>query len=149
MNYARKVRGLLHGAWALGFMNGKVSSTTIIDRTAVPKPPFSVEAVKEHEEKFLQVDELKIVLSLVRKKSSRLADVFEFQSRTGLRFGELVALREEDFTGNALRVSGTYVWVERKRGTPKNAYSVRTVELDNRARAIVEAFILYNKQQRA
>lgn len=131
-DYAHKVRVMLHGAWAFGFMNGRVESPTIIDRTAVPKVPKTVSRVREHEEKFLSTSELYEVLTLIRRESPVLADVFEFQSRTDLRFGELAALREEDFTDDAVEVNGTYVWYKRRRGTPKNVYSVRTVSLDDR-----------------
>ena len=147
--YASKIRVLLHQAWAIGYMNGKVASMDTIDRTTVPKVQKTVQEVKEHGEKFLTGMELKEVLALIRKESPIMADVFEFQARTGLRFGELAALREEDFDGKAVEVNGTYVWTERKRGTPKNAYSVRIVPLDDKSVNIVERFIIHNKQQRA
>lgn len=133
-------------------MNGKVASMDPIDRTAVPKIQQTAEKVREHEEKFLSTNELNDVLSLIRKDYPFLADIFDFQARTGLRFGELAALREEDYDGNNIDVNATLCWTGRRkdahRGTPKNAYSVRRIELDRRSKHIVENFILRNKQRR-
>ncbi|MBS5520137.1 MAG: hypothetical protein SOU94_00660 [Acidaminococcus sp.] len=125
-DYGKKIRVLHHGAWYIGYMNGKVASMDPIDRTAFPKIQQMAKKVREHEEKFLSTNKLNDVLSLIRKDYPFLADIFDFQARAGLRFGELAALREEDYDGNNIDVNATLCWTGRRkgahRGTPKNAY---------------------------
>lgn len=48
-------------------------------------------------EKFLTKDELKTFLTALAKKNQRVALLFEFQALTGLRIGELRALRVKDY----------------------------------------------------
>lgn len=152
-DYAKKTRSLIKSAFSMAYLEGTFNDMTIIDRTTVHRPVKSVAEVKKEREKFLSREELTEVLSMIRQKSERLAEIFEFQALTGLRFGELAALRFEDYKNGEISVNATLVWAKTKgakphRGSPKNVYSVRKVKLDRRATYIIEHAILRDKQQR-
>ena len=77
----------------------------------------------------------------------------EFISLTGLRCGEMLALRWQDidFKKKLLNVNGTIVKSrcngdEVQRGTPKNIYSYRDVDLNQRSLAILRWFKSDNKK---
>lgn len=78
----------------------------------------------------------------------------EFISLTGLRIGELLALRYCDYDKEkaTININGTLQHhcnnsSEIKRGTPKNIYSVRDVKLCNRAVRILERITTENKRR--
>ncbi|MBS5519588.1 MAG: site-specific integrase [Acidaminococcus sp.] len=125
-----------------------------IRRVKIPKTQKTAKEVSEAAANFLTREELKEVLELVQKKAPYIADILEFQALTGLRYGELAALREEDYNEEAhtINVNATinfnYKGMRCHRGTPKNIYSLRTIELDSKASAIIEKFIVYNKAAR-
>ena len=130
-------------------------SAVAIRRVRVPAVKKTAAEVSAAAEKFLTRSELAEVLELVRAKAPYIADILEFQALTGLRYGELAALREDDYDAKAhtISVNATlnfgYVGHTFTRGTPKNVYSVRTVQLDHKAVAIIERFIVHNKAARA
>lgn len=118
----------------------------------IKKKPFTLKDLELKENKFLERDELKSVLTQLTAIDKRIALAMEFMSLTGLRIGELLALRECDYnkTDKTIHITGTLInhlknGDSRKRDTPKNIYSVRYVTLDNRATAIIDRFIAENK----
>ena len=125
-----------------------------IRRVKIPTSQKTAEQVTAEAEKFLSREELTEVLDLLRKKAPYIADILEFQALTGLRYGELAALREEDYDAEAhtINVNATinfnYQGQRCHRGTPKNVYSVRTIALDKKSVSIIERFIVYNKAAR-
>lgn len=151
--YGKKVYTVLNASFLLAERLGQIDSADVVRRISVPKPPQSVEDVEHKREKFLSRKELHDVLSRIREKSPTVALICEFQSLTGLRFGELAALRDKDYDGHEIYVNATLVWARKKgdiphRGSPKNIYSIRHVKLDKRAREILEHFQLRNKRRR-
>ncbi|MCU7701431.1 hypothetical protein ODV97_18175 [Enterococcus gallinarum] len=88
-----------------------------------------------------EADELKLVLSELRQlkktpESNRYAEAMEFLSKTGLRYGELAALKIEDYDGENININKTlfYNYASLKDGkttSPKNVHSNRTVSLTN------------------
>lgn len=77
---------------------------------------------------------------LAQIKSERKRRMCEFQILTGLRFGELAALRWRDIDGDVLDVNGTYDFDHKTRTTPKTRESNRKVQLNQRAKAILGWF---------
>ncbi|MCH3950466.1 MAG: site-specific integrase [Acidaminococcus sp.] len=153
-NYAVKMLVMLRGTYLLGERLGLIKSADAVRCVVVGREQQSLKKVESHAQKFLTVDELKEVISLLRKKDERVADICEFLSLTGLRYGELAALRDEDYDGESVFVNGTLVWSRKRgevpeRGTPKNAYSVRKVKLDAKAKKIIDKFVIRNKMRRA
>lgn len=98
--------------------------------------------------------ELKEVLRQLNDISPRISLLVEFISLTGLRIGELLALRYCDYDKEkaTININGTLQYhcnnsSEIKRGTPKNIYSVRDVKLCNRAVRILERITIENKRR--
>lgn len=117
------------------------------------KRPATPEELQKAKNKFLDKDELKTYLSKLGEINKRLALAMEFVSLTGLRCGELLALRVQDYDRQkrAININGTITksaknGEDAQRGTPKNMFSYRMVELSERAVNIIEWFILENKK---
>jgi integrase len=153
-SYAGKVFTMLRSAFQRAYRLGEITSMDVMNRVQVLRISKTVEEVESAREKYLTREELKDVIHKLRELSPTVADACELQARTGLRFGELAALREEDYEGKEIYVNGTLQYglggyKSPVRGTPKNVYSVRHVALDARSREIIEAHILGNKARRA
>lgn len=151
--YAGKCLTLIRSSFLRAYRLGIVRSMEVVNRVEVKRPPKTVKEVEAAREKYLTRAELREVIAMLREISPTVADACEVQSRTGLRFGELAALREEDFEGSEIYVSGTLQWGLGNddapvRGTPKNVYSVRHVALDERTIEIIREHLLKNKARR-
>lgn len=120
----------------------------------IKKKPFSHSDIAKKQNKFLDAVELKETLMQLSKIDSRISLLFEFVSLTGLRIGELLALRYSDYDKEnaTININGTIQYdyknsSEIKRGTPKNIYSVRDVSLSDRAVSILNSIMLENKRR--
>ena len=125
-----------------------------IEDISVKKKPFTHTEIAKKQNKFLDAVELKSVLSQLTKLAPRMALLIEFMSLTGLRIGELLALRYCDYDTKkaTINVNGTLQYFYKngsdiKRGTPKNIYSIRDIALDNRCVKILNTIITDNKRQ--
>lgn len=81
--------------------------------------------------------------------------VCEFQSLTGLRYGELAALQTQDYDKEKqeIDVNGTLSCIgsfkdSAMRLSPKSSYSIRKVSLDARVNEIINYFLTVNKARR-
>lgn len=120
----------------------------------IKKKPFSHSDIAKKQNKFLDAVELKETLMQLSKIDSRICLLFEFVSLTGLRIGELLALRYSDYDKEnaTININGTIQYdyknsSEIKRGTPKNIYSVRDISLSDRAVSILDSIMLENKRR--
>lgn len=120
----------------------------------INKKPFSHSDIAKKQNKFLDAVELKETLMQLSKIDSRISLLFEFVSLTGLRIGELLALRYSDYDKEnaTININGTIQYdyknsSEIKRGTPKNIYSVRDISLSDRAVSILDSIMLENKRR--
>lgn len=125
-----------------------------IEDISVKKKPFTHTEIAKKQNKFIDAVELKSVLSQLTKLAPRVALLIEFMSLTGLRIGELLALRYCDYDEKkaTININGTLQYFYKngsdiKRGTPKNIYSVRDVTLDARCVKILNSIITDNKRQ--
>ncbi|WP_445448956.1 tyrosine-type recombinase/integrase [Enterococcus faecalis] len=91
-------------------------------------------------EKFLEKNELRALINQLNSyaKNVRKADMVEFMSLTGLRYGELIALRECDLYEGYIKINGTIDfrsghYSEVVRTTPKTKASNRNVSLSDKA----------------
>lgn len=117
------------------------------------KRPATPEELQKSINRFLNHDELKEALHQLREINTRVALAMEFISLTGLRCGEMLALRWQDIDlkKRQLSVNGTLVKIVHnneliQRGTPKNVYSYRTIALNSRSISILEWFQADNKK---
>lgn len=125
-----------------------------IEDISIKKKPFTHTEIAKKQNKFLDAVELKSVLAQLTKLAPRVALLIEFMSLTGLRIGELLALRYCDYDEKkaTININGTLQYFYKngsdiKRGTPKNIYSVRDVALDARCVKILNSIITDNKRQ--
>lgn len=125
-----------------------------IEDINVKKKPFTHTEIAKKQNKFLDAVELKSVLAQLTKLAPRVALLIEFMSLTGLRIGELLALRYCDYDTKkaTINVNGTLQYFYKngsdiKRGTPKNIYSIRDIALDNRCVKILNTIITDNTRQ--
>ena len=111
--------------------------------------PKTTEQVEKENNKFLDRAELSECFKQLATIHKRIALLCEFQALTGLRIGELLALRECDYSkdSRSINVNGSYNSTSYTRGTPKNLYSYREVSLDDRANEIINYFIMSNRWQ--
>ena len=130
-------------------------SITDFTEIKLKKRPSTKEELQAKANKFLDADELKDCLQQIDGMNHRIALAMEFISLTGLRVGELLALRLQDYSKEKkiVNVNGTIVksaanGSDVQRGTPKNEYSYRDVTLNQRAIDILEWFILENKRRK-
>jgi integrase len=110
------------------------------ENTNIPKPQIKVEDLenKEEEFKFLEKDELAIFLKLTQTDGLEMDPLtFTVLSYTGLRIGELLALKWTDFNDKQcnLRITKTLYnpnnHIEKYQLlTPKTSGSVRTIRID-------------------
>lgn len=111
------------------------------------KKPASEKDLKKSADKFLDRAELKEVLKQLKNINPRISLMMEFIALTGLRYGELVGLRIQDYdkANNKININGSFSKTSKERTTPKNKYSYREVYLNDRATQIIDKFILQNK----
>lgn len=147
-NHTKMIVGLFKRIYRYALRMEYIDNISIIEKIEIKRKPKTASDIQKEQSKFLDRDELKSVLAQLKDIDYNVALVCEFQALTGLRFGELVALRTEDYNRQEgyIDVNGTIQRVDGAKGeihrsTPKNAYSVRTVTLDARAKAIIEHFI--------
>lgn len=116
------------------------------------KKPMTMQELDKKQSKFLDREELKTVLLALHSISPRISLLMEFMSLTGLRIGELLALRVCDYdkANKRVHINGTISQYRQgqapSRGTPKNIYSVRYVSLNDRCISIIEKLLLENKR---
>ena len=133
---------------------GYTNDISDFESIRLKRRPATPEELKKRSNKFLDQKELKECLSQLYGTNYRVSLAMKFISLTGIRGGELLALRREDvdLDKRQLKVTGTLVNTrkngdELQRGTPKNIYSYRTVDLNTRAVQILEWFYTDNKRQ--
>ena len=131
-----------------------IANISEILEVELKRKPCTPDELSKKKNKFLDRDELKTCLSQLKAINEPIALMMEFISRTGLRFGELIALRVQDYDkeNRRIHVNGTIVNAysvksTALRGTPKNVYSVRSVDLDARTTAIIDHFIMENRKR--
>ncbi|HBI2014325.1 TPA: site-specific integrase [Enterococcus faecalis] len=131
----------------------------IVRDVKIEKKRSTIEQIEKISDKYLEPDELKLVLSELRKlkktpESNRYAEAMEILSKTGLRYGELAALKTEDYDGENININKTlfYNYASLKDGkttSPKNVHSNRTISLTNDSKKILDHWIEQNKLNKA
>lgn len=117
-----------------------------MNNVVLPRKKLSYEQIMKKQNKFLERQEIRDVLDALYKKKVhfRKALIYEFLFLTGLRTGELLALRWEDFefekrTIHIKHTLNTHGVSAKKRQllSPKTGHSYRSVSLNNRALEII------------
>lgn len=134
---------------------GYIDTAAPFVEISLKRRPATPEELAKRDNKFLSRDELRDILALLHKSSPRISMAMEFIAHTGLHCGELLALRWQDVDMEKKSINVNATWVltvktgdSEKRGTPKNAYSYRDVQLDDRALKILKWFKADNARLR-
>ena len=129
-----------------------IDDISAFEEIKIKKRPATKKELQTTADKFLNKDELKQCLHQLNEINPRIALAMEFIALTGLRCGELLALRLQDYDKekSTINVNGSMVSTlsfhdDNCRSTPKNIYSYRTIFLNERAKKIIDKFILENK----
>lgn len=132
---------------------GYIKNISEIEEIKLKRRPATEKEIQKLQNKFLDTNELRECLRQLKDINSRIALAMEFIALTGLRCGELLALRVQDYdkVNSKININGTLVKTARngediQRGTPKNIYSYREVSLNDRAKNIMDSIILENKK---
>lgn len=154
-NYTKAGLSVLRQAFKYARRMEYIRDISFFDNVEIQTPVMDVNKVKKAREKFLTKAELKKLLPLIAKESPHIALLCEFQALTGLRFGEMVALRDQDFdeAKAEIDVNATLMMIGSLRNPenripPKNVHSVRKVTLDQRAIDIIKHFQTANKARK-
>lgn len=128
-----------------------IAVNPVID-TEIKRKPRTFEQRDKVENKYLEPSELSKILDCLRsfKTGKRNANLTEFLSLTGLRFGEAVALTYDNYKGGFIEVNGTLDYHTNKssdgiKTTAKTGKSNRNVDLSERAKVILNEVVLENK----
>lgn len=148
-NYVKRVYSVLKQSLRYAKRMGYINDISYLDDVILKRPPRTTEEIAKSREKFLTKDELKTFLTALAKKNQRVALLFEFQALTGLRIGELRALRVKDYNSKNEYIDVNATLSDKGlRLPPKNEYSARRVHLNKRARHILSTFIQLNHSRK-
>ena len=152
LNYTKQTRTTLSTMLNFAVSKKLISSNPVLKTKVTPKKEEEASIRKRIEDKYLENEEFKQILEYMYSKPKRKthALISEVLYLTGLRYGELQALRVRDYDGKTLSVNGTLDYTsvkisEAKKTTPKNLYSYRKIDLPNRVIEIIEEFLLENR----
>lgn len=109
-----------------------------------PEKKKTIEDIQKQAPKYLEIDELQEVLELADQRNHRFRLAMEFLALTGLRQGEMFGLQHKDIEDDKIHIVGTYDRVAKVKHTPKNTSSYRTVQLNERAKEILDEIIQGN-----
>lgn len=152
LNYTKQIRTTLSTMLNFAVSKKLISSNPVLKTKVAPKKEEEARIRKRIEDKYLENEEFKQILEYMYSKPKRKthALISEVLYLTGLRYGELQALRVRDYDGKTLSVNGTLDYTsvkinEAKKTTPKNLYSYRNIDLPNRVIEIIEELLLENR----
>lgn len=144
-NYVKKIKAFVFAIMDYAKDNGYETNLS----------PFKLNLIlrqSEQPEKYLEKSELRASIKQLNSyaKNTRKADMVEFMALTGLRYGELIALREEDLFEGYLKVTGTIDfrsghYSEVIRTTPKTSAANRNISLSSRAIEILFKVLQENR----
>lgn len=150
-NHMLKIKRVILGILRFAENMQYIKSARFAEKLVVQKRPLTLEEVKRQQFKYLDRFTLARVLSQAKEIHKRIGLALEFQSLTGLRYGELAALRRQDYDGEKVNVNASIrfsVNVNHPdyRSTPKTVVSYRDIYLCRRAKEIINYFITDNER---
>lgn len=106
-----------------------------------PKKVKTFEEVQEKRESYLEISDIKRIISALRLTSrvEHIANFVEFMAYTGARYGEAAALtvNEVDLEKGIITINGTYDRALKIKTTPKTDFSYRTVTIPDNVKSII------------
>lgn len=154
-NYAKTALSLIRQSLKYAKRMQFITNISFMDDIELQRPVTDVDRIKKQRDKFLTKSELKELLALIDERNHHVALLCEFQSLTGLRFGEMIALRTQDYDISKGEIDINATLSTRgslsdpaMRLPPKNVHSIRKLTLDARAIQIINHFITANQARR-
>lgn len=149
-NYVKRVYSVLKQVLKYGKRMGYINDISYLDYVILKRPPRTTEEITKAREKFLTKDELKTFLTAIAKKNQRVALIFEFLALTGLRIGELSALRVKDYNAKNEYIDVNATLSDKGLRLYPLKMNTRPVEykLNKRARHILSTFIALNHSRK-
>ena len=93
-------------------------------------------------DKFLETDELRLLIDNVKLRNKRYALMIEFLSFSGMRYGEMIALKYENVTDEEIEINGTIDYQTKKISdgvkNPTKNKKDRTISQVNKTREILK-----------
>lgn len=155
-NYTNTLRTLLSNIFKYGERIGAVDKN-VMKEVSLPKKKSQQN--ESNTEKYLEQNEIDLILEEIRtmkgipKRRFRYAEGMELMTLTGLRYGELAALKNDDIDGNQLRIDETILHRGNSKNiqlsSPKNETSNRTISLSNRSIEIIDKWQKENAYNQA
>lgn len=106
-----------------------------VNYTTIPKPPETLENLEKKRNKFLTIEEIKILVDALNSHSyhKKYADIVIVLALTGMRYGELTALQLKniDFQNNKIEITGNYDSINKIKTLPKTKNSIRIIKVSN------------------
>lgn len=124
-----------------------------LTRVKLIKPVVTIDDKQDISQKYLEYDEAMLLINEIRKdtRCRQTADIYELLLLTGMRIGELLALRHRNYhnESSTLDIHGNLHYLSGIKnsfvGPTKNTSSYRTIILSDRAKEIIEANIASNR----
>lgn len=102
---------------------------------------------KDNEIKYLEKHEVEQFIKYYESKNNfRMVAITKILYLTGMRIGELIALREQDIDteNNIIDINASYSSKLKKRGKTKNKQSVRKIKVGDNVIELIKQMVIYN-----
>ncbi|MFQ3872610.1 tyrosine-type recombinase/integrase [Staphylococcus sp. Mo2-1] len=165
VSYSKKVFFVIKSSLLFANKNYNLDNIEFLNDIVIPKKNITREHYERKKYNYLERHELKQVIDALDKIISQenrpevkrnnivVRYEVELQALTGLRIGEVQALRVEDFDmeNKTLSINGSIQWIQSKNGfgvkeTVKTEGSYRKIDLDNRSVKILKLMLLENRK---
>lgn len=150
--YNKKIKSILNKAFKYA-VNLELIHSNPLERVMVPKKIVTLNNFERVEHKYLEEDEVRVLLDAYyeRFQSYRLGQLAEFMYLTGIRVGEAISLKGENYHEEAgvIDIHGTLDYSSgyknAQKEMTKTISSYREVELCSRGQKIINDVIIANK----
>lgn len=145
MNYSfsttKQIKSLLSQLFTFAYKYKHTPFNYSLNLT-VKQKRSDIEKAYKLTDKFLEKDELKPLIEKVKLRNERYALMIEFLSFSGMRYGEMIALKYENVTDEEIEINGTIDYQTKKisKGVknPTKNKKDRTISQVNKTREILK-----------
>ncbi|MCM2138865.1 tyrosine-type recombinase/integrase [Vagococcus fluvialis] len=145
MNYSfsttKQIKSLLSQLFTFAYKYKHTPFNYSLNLT-VKQKRSDIEKAYKLTDKFLEKDELKLLIEKVKLRNKRYALMIEFLSFSGMRYGEMIALKYENVTDEEIEINGTIDYQTKKISegvkNPTKNKKDRTISQVNKTREILK-----------
>lgn len=136
--YIKRFKAMIN--W--GYLNDYCDNPDLSKKLRCFKDTPHREKIKD---KYLEPEELKVLLTYMEKRSLHWYYLTAFLSLTGLRIGEAIALDVSDIDSDYIHVTKTYDMIDGILTPPKTLTSTRDVYIQPELRSLLKEYNLWSK----